>query len=81
MHWCNAEPLYFLKITEKGISDGTLTDTWGHLVLQGYNISKGAIWNPFARETFLSKNLMYCLSVIITPVEVYDTYVEKIICC
>ena len=25
----NAEPLYFLKITEKGISDGTLTDTWG----------------------------------------------------
>ena len=24
----NAESLYFLKITEKGISDGTLTDTY-----------------------------------------------------
>ena len=29
------EPLYVLKITEKGISDGTLTYTWGHVVLPG----------------------------------------------
>ena len=29
----NTEPLYFLKVKEKRISDGMITDTWGHVVL------------------------------------------------
>ena len=36
----NANPFYFLKITKKRISDGTLTDTWGHVVLPGLRYSK-----------------------------------------
>ena len=31
----NGEPLNHLKINEKGISDGTLMDTWRHVVLPG----------------------------------------------
>ena len=30
-----------MKITEKEISDGTLTDTWGHVVLPGLRYFKG----------------------------------------
>ena len=42
----NTEPVYFLKITEKEISDGTLTYTWGHLVLPGLRYFKGNYLKP-----------------------------------
>ena len=31
----NAEPLYFLKVIDKGIADGTLSDKWGHIISPG----------------------------------------------
>ena len=34
------EPLYLLKLTKKGISDGTLTDTWGHVIFPGVHYFK-----------------------------------------
>ena len=29
----SAEPFFFLKVVEKGISDETFTDTWGRVIL------------------------------------------------
>ena len=65
----NAEFLYFLKITEKRISDGTLTDTWGHVVLPGLQYFKG---NYF--KSVWSWNISF--KKFIKPDEVYDTSVE-----
>ena len=73
----NAETLYFLKITEKGISGGTLTDTWGHVVLPGLRYFKGKYLKPVrSRNISFKKFDILPMSVIITPDEVYDTYVE-----
>ena len=60
----NTEPLYFLKITEKEISDRTIMDTWSHAVRPGLSISNGTIWNPFAHETNPPKNSIYCLCLL-----------------
>ena len=73
----NAEPIFFLKITEKGISDGTLTDTWGHVVLSGLRYFKGNYFKPVRSRSIPFKKFdMLPISVIITPDEVYDTFVE-----
>ena len=42
----NARPLYFLKMAEKGISDRTLTGTWGHVVLPGLGYFKTNYLKP-----------------------------------
>ena len=73
----NAEPLYFLKITEKGISDGALTDTWAHVVLAGLRYFKGNYLKPVHSGKISFKKFdILPMSVITTPDEVYDTYVE-----
>ena len=73
----NVEPLYFLKITEKGISDGTLTDTWGHAVLPGLRYFKGNYLKPVrSRNISFEKFDILPMSVIIKPDEVCDTYME-----
>ena len=73
----NAVPLYFSKITEKGISDKTLTDTWGHVVLSGLQYFKRNYLKPVrSRNISFKKFDILPMSVIITPDEVYDTYVE-----
>ena len=71
------EPLYFLKITEKEISDRTLTDTWGHAVQPGLQYFKGNYLKPVSSRIKSSKKVdLLPMSVIMTPDEVYDTYVE-----
>ena len=73
----NAEPLYFLKITKKRISDGTFTDTWGHVVLPGLRYFKKKCFKPVcSRNIYFKKFDVLPMSLIITPDEVYDTYVE-----
>ena len=63
----NAEPLYLLKITEKekGISDGTLTDTWCHVALPGLRYLKGNYLKPVCSRNISFKK--FDMSVIITP--------------
>ena len=73
----NTEPLYFLKTTEKAISDTTLTDTWGHAVQPGLRYFKGNYLKPVSSRIKSSKKVdILLMPVIITPDEVYDTYVE-----
>ena len=60
-----------------GISDGTLTDTWGHLVLLELRYFNGNYLKPFRSQNISFKKFdVLPMSVIITPAEVCDTYVE-----
>lgn len=71
------EPLYLLKLTEKGISDGNLIDTWGQVIFPGVHYFKWNYLKPVcSRNIYLKKTEILPLSVVITPDEVYDSYVE-----
>ena len=60
-----------------GISDGTLTDTWGYLVMLELQYFNGSYLKPFrSRNISFKKFNVLPMSVIITPEEVYHTYVE-----
>ena len=73
----NTEPLYFLKVKEKGVSDGTITDTWGHVVLPGARYFKGNYLKPVrSRNMSFKKFDILPLDVVITPEEIFDTYVD-----
>ena len=73
----NTDPLYFLKITEKEISDRTLTDTWDHAAQPVLQFFKGNYLKPVSSRIKSPKKVdILSMSVIITPDEVYDTYVE-----
>ena len=73
----NTEPLYFLKNKEKGGSDGTITDTWGHVVLPGTRYFKGNYLKPVcSRNMSFKKFDILPLDVVITPEESFDTYVD-----
>ena len=73
----NAEPLYFLKVIDKGIADGTLSDKWGHIISPGTRY-----FTYHYLKTLRSRNISYKkfeilpLVVYITPDEIQDTYVE-----
>ena len=57
--------------------DGTLTGTWGHLVLLELRYFNRNYLKPFrSRNISFKKFDVLPMSVIITPEEVYDTYVE-----
>ena len=57
--------------------DGTLTGTWGHLVLLELRYFNGNYLKPFRSQNISFKKFdVLPMSVIITPEEVYDTYVE-----
>ena len=73
----SAEPLYFLKIVEKGISNDTLSDNWGHVNLPGLRYFTGYYLKPVrSRSMQFKKFELLLLNIFITPDEVYDTYVE-----
>ena len=74
----SAEPLYFLKIVEKGISNDTLSDNWGHVILPGLRYFTGYFLKPVrSRSMQFKKFELLPLIVFITPDEVYDTFVEN----
>ena len=57
--------------------DGTLTGTWGHLVLLELRYFNGNYLKPFRSQNISFKKFdVLPMSVIITPEEVHDTYVE-----
>ena len=73
----SAEPLYFLKIVEKGISNDTLSNNWRHVILPGLRYFTGYYLKPVpSRSMQFKKFELLPLNVFITADEVYDTYVE-----
>ena len=73
----NAEPLCFLKVIDKGIADGTLSDKWGYIISPGTRY-----FTCHYLKTVRSRNISYkkfeilALVVYITPDENQDAYVE-----
>ena len=73
----NTKPLYFLKVKEKEVSDGTITDTWGHVVLPGAHYFKGNYQKPVrSRDISFKKFDILPMDVVITPEDIFDTYVD-----
>lgn len=73
----SAEPLYFLKISEKGVSSDAISDTWGHVIPSGQKYFKGNYLKTVrSRNISFKKFEILPLDVYITPNEVFDTYVE-----
>ena len=71
------EPLYFLKIIHKGITDETLFDNWGHIVSPGSMYFTGHYLKIVrSRNISYKKFEMLPLIVYITPDEIHDNYVE-----
>ena len=70
----STEPIYFLKTTEKGISDGILTDTWGHVELPGLQYFKRNYLKPIhSRNTSFKKFDILPISAINTR-QVFDIW-------
>lgn len=72
-----AEPLFFLKLNEKGICDSTMSDTWGHVIMAGEKYFKGNYLKVVrSRKMNFKKFDVLPLEVLVSPDEIYDTYVE-----
>ena len=70
------EPLYFVKVTEKGTAQKILlTHTVTSLVMvKGF--WKDFIWNCQDRSTLAKKIQLLPTPIIFAPDEVFDTYIE-----
>ena len=68
------EPLYFVKVTEKGTAQKDLTDPYGHFIGNGERFLKG-FYLKLSRSKHISKKKFQLLPTGIV-VEVFDTYIE-----
>ena len=71
------EPLYFVKITEKGTAGKDIDDAYGHLIQKGEKFLKG-FYLKTTRSKSISKKKFAVLPtpVVLAPEEVCDTYVD-----
>ena len=73
----NTELLYFVQVTEKGISEKNLSDPYGHVILPGKRYFK-RYYFKFSRSRSISFKQLQVLptSIVLSPDEIYDTYVD-----
>ena len=71
------EPLYFVKVTEKGTAEKYLTDPYGHFIGTGEKFLKGYYLKQ-CRSKQISKKKFQILPtpIVFAPDEVFDTYVD-----
>ena len=71
------KPLYFVKVTEKGIAEENLTDPYDHFLCEGECYFKGQ-YLKLTRSRNLNNKQFQTLptNVIISTDEIYDTYVD-----
>ena len=71
------EPLYFVKVTEKGSAQKDLTDPYGHFIGNGKRFFKG-FYFKLSRSKHISKKKFQLLPtrIVFAPDEVSDTIVE-----
>ena len=71
------EPLSSVKITGKDVVKEDISDPYGHFVLKGMLYFQGlylkAVWSRYTRVSKLSK---IPTRIVMTPDEIYDTYVD-----
>ena len=71
------EPLYFVQITEKGVAESRLSDTYDHVILPGEKYFKGH-YPKIGRSRSISMKQLAVLpsDIYLSPNEIYDTYVN-----
>ena len=71
------EPLYLVKVTEKGTVQKDLTDPYGHFTGNGERFLKG-FYLKLSRSKHISKKKFQLLPtpIVFAPDEVFDTYLE-----
>ena len=52
----DAEPLYFVKVTEKGTAHEDLTDSYDHFITSGENFLKGFHWKTSSSKQISKKS-------------------------
>ena len=71
------EPLFFVKINEKSIAEEKLEDSFNHVIEKGERYFKGHYLTLTRSRNLKFKqfqpNLYY---VLISPDEIYDTYID-----
>ena len=73
----NTEPLNFVQVTEKGISEKKLSDPYGHVILPGERYFKGYYLKSIRSRSISFKQLQVLpTSIVLSPDEIYDTYVD-----
>ena len=71
------EPLYLVKVTEKGTVQKDLTDPYAHFIGNGERFLKG-FYLKLSRSKHISKKKFHLLltPIVFAPDEVFDTYLE-----
>ena len=71
------EPLYFVKVVEKGTAIGDLSDPYGHFISARDKFFKG-FYLKMARSRQVNKKKFQVLptEIVFTPDEVFDTYID-----
>ena len=72
-----SEPVYLIKVVEKGIAKSKIEDRFGHTILEGEHYLK-AFYLRTARRKMLSKLQFTVMKepVYIMTDEVFETYIE-----
>ena len=71
------EPLYFVKLIEKGVAEENMSDPYNHFVFKGEHYFKGQ-YLKLTRSRNLNFKQFQLLPtyIIISPEEIYDTYID-----
>ena len=72
-----SEPLYFVKVTEKGIATKDLTDPYGHFIQNGEMFLKGHYLKQCRSKNINQKKFQILPTpIVFSPDEVFDTYID-----
>ena len=70
------EPLYFVRVTEKGTAEKDLTDPYGHFIGTGEKFLKGYYLKQCRSKQISKKFQILSTPIVFVPDEVFDTYVD-----
>ena len=71
------ELLYFVQITGKGVAEEDISDPYRHFVLEGMRYVKGLYLKAVrSRNPMVKKFTTLPTKIVVTPDEIYDTYVD-----
>ena len=71
------EPLYFVRVTGKGIAEEDIPDPYGHFVAKRERYCQGLYLKLVrSRSTKVKRFSSLPNGIVIAPDEIYDTYVD-----
>ena len=73
----SVEPLYFLKLISKDVTEMDISDPYGHFVAKGERYFQGYYLKLCrSKDIKAKKNTILPAKMVVTPDEVYDTYFD-----